>query len=183
MFEIKFHQLISILLLYLSTLSFCLEQSSILLLPFKTKSLQKEEDDEDWVEPYQSDEEGEWPYVPPSQVFNSSINKWFYNGFNVLTKINNYNIESYVNMDNSKLSIEKCNPKKIISSNRGSNIYKPLNSNTYTKTGNNIGNDVFYFIGDLHYKSTIKIGEKGNGLNFFFMCKFRIEYRYKFRPN
>ena len=170
MFEIKFHQLISILLLYLSTLSFCLEQSSILLLPFKTKSLQKEEDDEDWVEPYQSDEEGEWPYVPPSQVFNSSefINKWFYNGLNVLTKINNYNIESYVNMDNSKLSLEKCNPKKIISSNRGSNIYKPLNSNTYTKKGDNIGNDVFYFIGDLHYKSTIKIGEKGNGLNFFF---------------
>ena len=106
MLEIKFHQLISILLLYLSTITFCLEQSSILLLPFKTKSLQKEEDDEDWVEPYQSDEEGEWPYVPPSQVFDSSkfINKWFYNGLNILTKINKYNIESYVNMDNSKLS-------------------------------------------------------------------------------
>ena len=170
MFEIKYHQLFSILLLYLSTVSFCLEQSSILLLPFKTKSLQKEEDDEEWIEPYQSDEEGEWPYVPPSQVFNSSefINKWFYNGLNVLTTINNYTIESYVNMENSKLSIEKCNPKKIISSNKASNRYKPLNSNTYTKQGDNMGNDVFYFIGDLHYKTNVKIGEKGNGVNFYF---------------
>ncbi len=169
MFATKCPTIFAIIFLYLSTTSFCLEESSILLLPFKTKSLQKEEDDEDWVEPYQSDDEGEWP-SPPSQVFTSSefLNKWFYNGLNVETKINNYIIESYVNMENSKLSIEKCNSKKIISNNRGSNNYSPSKSDSYSKQGDNMSNDIFTFIGDLRYKTNVVIGEKGNGINFYF---------------
>ena len=114
-----------------STLYFCLEQSSILLLPFKTKGLLKEDDGEDWVEPYQRDDE--WPYNPPKEVFNVSqfINKYFYNGLYVLSNINKRNIESYVNMENSKLSVDKCNKQRIYVISRDKSYYKPLSSNTY----------------------------------------------------
>ena len=147
-----------------ATLSFCLEQSSILLLPFKTKSLLKEDDGEDWVEPYQRDDD-EWPYNPPKEVFNVSqfINKYFYNGLYVLSNINKRNIESYVNMENSKLSVDKCNKQRIYVISRDKSYYKPLSSNTYKNMGNDIGNDAFNFIGDLHYKTNIQAG-----LNFYF---------------
>ena len=150
------------------SLSFCLEDAPVLLLPFKTKGLQQMEDDEDWVEPV-DDDEG-WPYDPTSQVFNASefINKWFYNGLLTETTISNKTIESYLNMGNSKLSIEKCDFKKILTPIRGDFYYKPLNSDTYTKKGDNLGNDIFKFIGDLHYKTTVEAGKKGDGLNFYF---------------
>ena len=164
--ELKFSLIL--LLVYLPSIMFCLEESSILLFPFKTKSLQKEEDSEDWVEPYQQD--GDSPYVLPKQVFNASqfINRWFYNGLYIMTNINSRSIESYLNMENSKLSIEKCNLNRIYTPNRDKSYYKPLNSDSYTKIENNIGNDVFSIIGDLHYKTKVTIGEKGNGLNFYF---------------
>ena len=164
--ELKFSLIL--LLIYLPSIMFCLEESSILLFPFKTKSLQKEEDSEDWVEPYQQD--GDSPYVLPKLVFNASqfINRWFYNGLYIMTNINSRSIESYLNMENSKLSIEKCNLNRIYTPNRDKSYYKPLNSDSYTKIENNIGNDVFSIIGDLHYKTKVTIGEKGNGLNFYF---------------
>lgn len=158
----------SLLFFHLIAVSFCLEQSSILLFPFKTKSLQKEEE-EDWVEPYQTEEDGEW-HIPVQPVFNSSefINKYFYNGLYILTTINKKSIETYINMENSKLSIEKCDKSRIYTPSRDKGYYKPLNSDTYTKKGNDIGNDVYEVIGDLHYKTNVKIGEKGNGLDFYF---------------
>ena len=158
-----------ILILSLIFISYCLEKSSILLLPFKTKGLQKEEDEEDWAEPYQRQSDEDWP--DPSQViFNVSqfINKYFYNGMYVMTTINKKGIESYINMENSKLSIEKCNKNKIYTSSRAQDYYKPFKSDMYENKGNNIGNDIFSFIGDLHYKTNVQIGEKGNGLNFYF---------------
>ena len=169
MLATKSHQLSSILLLSFLSISFCIEEYSILLLPFNTKSLLKIDDEEDWTEPYQHDDE-DWPYNPPSLVFNSSqfINKWFYNGLNVKTSINKNYTESYINMGNSLFSIEKCNMKKVISTFRGNLLYRPLNSDTYAKKEENMGNDVFSFVGDLKYKTTIQTGEKGNGINFYF---------------
>ena len=151
------------------SISFSLEEHSILLLPFRTKGLQKEDDEEEWIEPYQSDDD-EWPYDPTVLVFNSSqfLNKWFYNGINVIMTINQKSIESYLNMRNSILSIEKCDLKKVLTPVRGDYYYKPLNSGNYTKKGENIGNDIFSFIGDLHYKTNIQIGKRGDGLNFYF---------------
>ena len=124
MFVTKLHISSSILLVSLLSVSLCLEESSILLLPFKTKGLQKEEDEEEWSEPYQSDDE-DWPYDPSTLVFNSSqfINKWFYNGLNVEAKINKYSIQSYLNMENSKMSIEKCNLQKVMTPDRGDFYY------------------------------------------------------------
>ena len=158
-----------VIFFYLVTISICIEQPSILLLPFKTKSLQKEEE-EDVVEPYQTEGEDGWPYYPVNPVFNASqfINKWFYNGMYIMSNINRKRIESYINMDNSKLSIEKCNKNRIYTSHRDKSYYKPLGSDTYKKKEENIGNDVLEFIGDLHYKTNVKIGEKGNGLDFYF---------------
>ena len=170
MFMKKSNKFYSILLLSLFSFSFCLNESSIILLPFKTKSLQKEEDDEDWTEPYIDENSTDWPYVPDKTVFNASqfINKWFYNGLNIPCTINKKIIESYLNMGNSLLSIEKCDSQKVVSPIRGSYCYKPLNSTTYIKKGEKKGNDIFTFIGDLHYKTNIQIGEKGNGLDFYF---------------
>ena len=160
-----------ILLLYIFSISFCLEQSSILLFPFKTKSLQKEEE-EDWVEPYQTENDGEneWTYAPVNLVLNSSqfINKWFYNGMYIMSNINKKTIETYVNMENSKLSIEPCDNNRIYRETRDKSYYKPLNSDTYTQKENDIGNDIFTVVGDLQYKTNVQIGEKGNGLNFYF---------------
>ena len=163
-------KIISMLLFSLLSTSFCIEESSILLLPFRTKSLQKEEEDEEWVEPYQTEDENEWGYTPIKQVFNSSqfISKWFYNGLYILSPINKRGIESYLNMGNSKLSIDICNENRIYTPNRDKGYYKPLNSETFTKKEENLGNDIFEFIGDLRYKTTVKTGEKGNGLNFYF---------------
>ena len=93
MFVTKLNKLPFILLLSFLSINFCLEDASILLLPFRTKSLQKEDDEEDWIEPYQS-EDDDWPYIPTELVFNTSqfLNKWFYNGLNVITTINQKNI-------------------------------------------------------------------------------------------
>ena len=158
------------LLFSLIPLSFCIEESSILLLPFKTKGLQKDEEQDYFVEPYQSQNEDDWPYEPINQVFNSSqfINKWYYNGLYVLTTINKKSIESYLNMEHSKLSIEKCNLNRIYTPSRDKYYYKPLDSTSYTKKEENMGNDVFNFIGDLKFKTAVNIGQKGDGLNFYF---------------
>ena len=151
-----------ILLFYIFSVSFCLEQSSILLFPFKTKSLQKEEE-EDWVEPYQTENDGEneWTYAPVNLILNSSqfINKWFYNGMYIMSNINKKTIETYVNMENSKLSIEPCDNNRIYRETRDKSYYKPLNSDTYTQKENDIGNDIFTVVGDLQYKTNVQIGE------------------------
>ena len=167
----------SIVVLILSSLIsiyFCLDDSSILIIPFKGKSLQKEEDPEDYSEPYWSQEEDEdYPSVPPKQVYNAStfISNWFYNGMYSLTTIGSKVIESYINMENSKLSIEKCNINRVYSpvTMKQNTYYKPLNSETYSKIDKKTGNDIFSFIGDFSYKTNINIGEKkGNGLDFYF---------------
>ena len=122
------------------------------------------------VEPYQTEGEDGLPYYPVNPVFNASqfINKWFYNGLYIMTNINTRSIESYLNIENSKLSIEKCNINRIYTPNRDKGYYKPLNSDTYIKIENEIGNDVFTMIGDLQYKTKVTIGDKENGLNFYF---------------
>ena len=66
------------------------------------------------------------------------------------------------------MSIEKCNLQKVMTPDRGDFYYKPINSDTFEQKEANLGNDVFNFYGDLGYKNNIQIGEKGNGLNFYF---------------
>ena len=168
MFKSKISNII--ILLSILTISYCLEKSSILLLPFKSKGLLKEDDQEDWIEPYQGQDEEDWPYKPSQEIFNETqfINKYFYNGMYILTTINKRSIESYINMENSKLSIDKCNKNRIYTESRDKAYYKPLSSDTYQYRGNNMGNDVFTFIGDIHYKINVQIGNKGNGLDFYF---------------
>ena len=149
-----------------------LEDSSILLIPFKGKSLQKEEDPDDYTEPHWM-EDDEYPYAPQRNVYNSStfITQWFYNGMYTLSTIGSKQIESYINIENTKLSIEKCNINRAYSKSTFSqtSYYKPLSSETFSKTEKKIGNDIFTFIGDFSYKTVIKIGEtKGNGLDFHF---------------
>ena len=142
MFVKKSIQFYSFLIISLLSLSFCLEESSIILLPFKTKGLQKEpeeDEEEEWPQPYPDENSTDWPYVPDKKVFNASqfINKWFYNGLNIPCTINKKIIESYLNMGNSLLSISKCDLKKTNSPIQGSYCYKPLNSDTFTKKGEN----------------------------------------------
>ena len=167
---------ISFLLAFLTIFSYnsilCLEDSSVLIIPFKGKSLQKEEDPEDYIEPYQYEErEGQIPYVEP--VYNSSkfITNWFYNGMYHLTNIGSKSIQSYINVGNSKLSIERCNVNRVYSpaTMTDKTHYKPLNSDTYSSSEKKIGNDIFTFYGDFKFLKNIKIGEqKGNGLDFYF---------------
>ena len=151
----------------------CLNDSSILLFQFKTKGLQREEDIDEEFEPmWESDTD--YPYVPPEPVYNSSrfLNEWFYNGMYTLSTISTKTIESYINIENTKLSIEQCKLNRIYSKstlNQKNYYYRPKNSETYSKIDNNMGNDIFSFVGDLRFKSTVQIGEtKGKGLNFYF---------------
>ena len=161
------------IILILSTLIpifLCKDEPSILLVPFKGKSLQKEEDPDDYSESYWSQEDEDFPYAPPKQIYNSStfISHWFYNGMYSLTTIGSKMIESYINMENSKLTIEKCNINRVHSRStmiQNAAYYKPLNSETYSKIDKKTGNDIFSFIGDFSYKTNINVGEKkGNGL-------------------
>ena len=162
---------ISVLYLLISQ-CLCLEESSILLIPFKGKSLQKEEDPDDYSEP-QWTEDDEYPYSPERNIYNSStfITQWFYNGMYTITNIGSKQIESYINIENTKLSIEKCNINRVHSKSTyaQTHYYKPLSSETFSKTEKKIGNDIFTFIGDFSYKNDILVGEtKGNGLDFYF---------------
>ena len=162
----------NIFLIFLSlNLILCLDNSSILLIKFLGKNLRKEYESDEYIEPiWESDE----MYIPPKEVYNIStfLNEWFYNGMYSLTSIGNKYIESYINIENSKLSIEKCNINRIYSTatiTTNGNYYKPMNSETYLKKNNKCGNDFFSFIGDLRFKTNINIGEeKGEGLDFYF---------------
>ena len=151
----------------------CLNDSSILLFQFRGKSLQKEEEiDEDFEPMWESD--SDYPFIPKEPVYNSSkfIKEWFYNGMYTLTNIGSRQIESYIYMENTKLSIEKCKLNRIYSKstlNQKNYYYRPINSETYSKIDDKIGNDIFQFVGDLRFRTNIKIGEeKGKGLNFYF---------------
>ena len=166
-----------IVILYsLFHINLCLNDSSILLVPFKTKSLQKEEDLEDYSEPQWSEMDNDYPFVPTPQryVCNAStfINQWFYNGIYTFSTIGSKLIESYINIEHSKLSIEKCNINRVYSKAtfNQKTYYKPLNSETYTKIEKKMGNDIFTFIGDLSYKSTVvlSLNRSENLLKYFF---------------
>ena len=168
-FSIIFLILSSLISIYL-----CLDDASILLVPFKGKSLQQEEDPEDYSEPYWSQEDDyDYPYSPSIPVYNAStfISHWFYNGMYTLANISSKMIESYINMENSILSIEKCKINRIYSTStmRENSYYRPLNSETYSKIDKKSGNDIFTFIGDFRRKIQVNIGEKkGSGLDFYF---------------
>ena len=129
-FSINFFILCSLV-----SLNLCLNDSSILLIPFKGKILQKEEDPEDYNIPHWIDDD--YPYAQQTNVYNSStfITQWFYNGMYTLNTIGSKQIESYINLENSKLSVGKCNiniihSKSIFS--QKSYYYRPLNSETFS---------------------------------------------------
>ena len=162
--------------LSLNAVSFCLEDYSILLMPFKGKSLLTEEDpDQDETgSPHWEESDDSYDNINYKEpVYNAStfIKEWYYNGMSYSHNINNGPIKSFINMENSKLSINKCNINRVYSKAilDQKNTYNPLKSNTYSKIDKEIGNDIFSFIGDLGYKTNINIGEtKGNGLDFYF---------------
>ena len=161
-----------VFIFYIFSLSLNLDDSSILLIQFKGKSLLADEIiDEDSEPMWETD--SDYPYVPKEEIYNTSqfINNWFYNGMYAFHMIGSKQIESYINMYNSKLSIEKCNLNRIYSKTtlNQKGYYKPSTSDTFTEKNTKIGNDFFYFVGDLRYKTTIQIGEKkGEGLNFYY---------------
>ena len=163
--------------LYLSSLNIiclCLTDSSKLLFQFKGKSLHKEEDsDTDMNAETYWEDDGDYPFVPPKKVYNSStfISEWFYNGMYTFSNIGSSKIESYINMQNSKLSIQKCNINRVYSQStlKQKTYYKPLISETFKKINDQTGNDIFYFADDFKFEKNIQIGEKnGNGLDFYF---------------
>ena len=172
--------LFPIIVLFLSSLNIiclCLTDSSKLLFQFKGKSLHKEEDSysDENTQPYWVDDP-DYPFLPPNNVYNSStfISEWFYNGMYTISFIGSSKIESYINMQNSKLSIQKCNINRVYSKTtmKEKSYYKPLISETYKKINDQTGNDIFYFAEDFNLNKNIQIGEKkGNGLDFYFKEK------------
>ena len=173
-FRLKIFPLFVIFLSCFDISCFCLSNSSILLFQFKGKSLHKEEDSDsdENTEPYW-EEDTDYPFIPIKKVYNSStfISEWFYNGMYTFSEIGSKKIESYINIQNSKLSIEKCNINRAYSKTTMTekNYYKPQTSKTYTKINEKTGNDIFYFSEDFKFQKKTKIGEtKGNGLYFYF---------------
>ena len=172
MFFMKSGMLFSIIILHLFSIFLCVNDTSFLIIQFKGKSLQEEEQiDEDSEPMWEID--SDYPYIPKVEVYNSStfINEWFYNGMFTFSSIGSTIIESYINMENSKLSIEKCNLNRVYSKSSISQeiYYKPLKSDSYTKKNDQIGNDIFTFPENFALTKLVKIGEtKGNGLDFYF---------------
>jgi hypothetical protein len=163
------------LLTSLNSIALCLENQPLLLMPFLSKSLLKQEDGDDYSTHWSTWDRDEYgnPISPETHSYNCSkfLSRYFYNGMYSVTNIGSKIMYFYVNMQNSKLSIEKCNIDRIYSqaSITNQNLYKPLDSKTYSKKDNKIGNDIFSFIGDMRFKTTTKIGEeKGKGLDFYF---------------
>ena len=162
-----------ILIFFSLNLILCLNDSSILLIQFLGKNLRKEYESDEYIEPLWELDKRD---IPQKEVYNSStfLNEWFYNGMYSLINIGNKQIEYYINIENSKFSIEKCNINRVYSESTITHnyYYKPLQSEMYLKKDNTIGNDIFSFIGDLRFKTNIKIGEKkGEGLDFYFQEK------------
>lgn len=173
--KIKIHKFGLIVLLFSSFISLflCLDDSSILIIQFQSKSLQKEvdSDEEDEHETHWQDE-SDLPF-PVTEEYNSAkfLNEWFYNGMYIKTEASSQTVNAYVNIQNTKFSFEKCNENRLFSkaSYYSKNTYDPLKSSTYFKKDEKTGNDIFSFYGDLNYKTKIKIGqEKGKGLDFQF---------------
>lgn len=164
----KYYFTLILLLLSKISIILSLEESSKIMMRFIGKSLRRKvEEDEDYVEPYQYDDQT----GPIINNYNSKkfINEWFYNGMNHLTSIGSKSIESYINVGNSKTSLKKCNIKRVYSNYtmNTKSYYKPLSSDTYEKVDENTGNEIFTFKTD--YTTEVKIGEKkGEGLNFYF---------------
>ena len=171
---LKRRLLLSILIFQLFSICLNLNETSFLIINFLGKSLQEEEIIDEDSEPMWEPDPDE-PYYPKVEVYNSSsfINDWFYNGMFTFSIIgsNKKTIESYINMENSKLSIEECNLNRVYSKSTMTqkNYYKPLNSDSYKEQNNEIGNDIFYLPENFAQSQIVKIGEnKGDGLDFYF---------------
>ncbi len=161
----------------LSTIILCIEESPIILMPFKGKSLQREEDPDadDYSTHWSTDEYGN-PIPPEMETYNATrfLNYWFYNGMYSVVNVGSDTIQAYINMKHSKLSIEKCDVDRIYSKALLNNkyFYKPFESSTYSEKDNKIGNDIFSFYGDMRYRTYKTIGEeKGKGLDFYFTAE------------
>jgi len=162
----RYYFVLILLLFSKITVILCLEESSKIMIAFKGKSLRRE-DDEDYVEPYQVDDQT-GPIIN-NYTSTKFITEWFYNGMYHYTSIGNRSIESYINVGSAKTSIKKCIKNRVYSNyTLNPNIYyKPLSSNTYDKVDENKGNEIFTFKTD--YKDEVKIGQKkGDGLDFYF---------------
>ena len=164
----KYYFALILLLFSKISIILCLEESSKIWIIFKGKSLRsKVEEEEDYTEPYQyNDQIGPIVHNYTSTKF---IKEWFYNGMYHFTSIGSKQIESYINVRNSKMLIKKCNKNRVYS-NYTMNVqsyYKPLSSDTYKEIDQNIGNEIFVF--KTNFKDEVKIGEKkGEGLDFYF---------------
>ena len=166
----KLSPIIFLLFLNLYLISLCLDDAPILLIGFKTKSLREEEDPDDYTEDYWYYDEDGNPIRREIPIYNTStfLDEWFYNGIYYTATIGGKQLNTYINLKNSKFSLQKCNKNKYYS--LINNHYKPSDSSTFSQIENNIGNDLFNFIGDTsNYSKIINIGKKkGEGLNFYF---------------
>ena len=160
------------ILLFSSSIIHCLKKYNVIYIPFKTKSLRFDlDDDYEYIENNNKN-------VNPS----SFLNKWFYNGIYSYIQIGtpSKTITSFYDFGNSKFSIGKCDE------NKGSTSYiltkdKFFNSKSFTKNeikdkNNNyiytIGNEYFEFYDTSNYHSIINLNHEQKGMNFFYDDNF-----------
>ena len=147
----------------------CLNSHKVIYIPFKTKNLRLDYENED-IE-----------YIEERNIninASSFLNKWFYNDIYSHIQIGTpiqYMITFY-DFNNSYFSIDKCDPNKeslsytllkdnlINSKSFNKKEIKDENSN-YEYT---LGNENFHFYDSSNYYSTININKDYNGLNLLY---------------
>ena len=147
----------------------CLNQFNNIFIPFRTKNLRIDYENENYE------------YINNSRKSlnaSSFLNKWFYNGIYFNIKIGNptQQLQTFLNFDNSNLSIEKCGnnidnldyslSKERLFSSKTLKINE-IKNNEYISTYI-LCNDYFSFYDTSNYFSNLYINEKYNGLNFLY---------------
>lgn len=167
----------SLTLLIFPLIALCEEtaQPKFILIPFITKSIRKDEDNEDWTEDYMwenyTDQQKE-----PTYNCSNMISDWFYSG--LYTKIElpkkqddtNHNfLQIFFSTDDSTFSLTNCKKVRRPDTSTKTTITKSENfiqksledkGKSYT-----VGSAVFEFNSDLRYKEKVKV-EENNGLSF-----------------
>lgn len=172
---------LSLLIFPLIALCEEIAQPKIVLLPFKTKSIRKDEDNEDWIEEYMwqnySDSQEVPEYRPSDMIFD-----WFYSGISTRFELplfpdgSHHFLQMFYNSDESTTSLSYCDKvrrpdtltKKDITE---SETFKQESMKNNDKSYS-IGSEIFEFNSDLSYKGKVKV-DQGNGLQFIIDENFK----------
>lgn len=151
-----------------SAFNFTINSENVIYIPFKTKILRFDYDDEN----YEYLEEKYYNTTP-----HSFLNRWFYNGINSYFHIGtpSQSLPTFFDFDDSNFYIGKCNDMKEYSSyfmtkerfgNSKSFNQKDLKDkiNNYTL----LGNEYFEFCDKPSFQSKIYINHEYDGLNFLY---------------